>query len=114
MSFSTAMSASETMSCAPLLMIDNSFTEAKYCRARSPASMIRFLAKSKRSGSFTGGPPRVPVSPAGVVRVLQKCAKALIGSMSKTHNPFWTTGNPFTISAAASSESASRNSTTPG
>jgi hypothetical protein len=33
-----------------------------------------------------------------------KCAKALIGSMSKTHNPFWTAGNPFTISAAASSE----------
>jgi hypothetical protein len=24
--------------------------------------------------------------------------------MSKTHNPFWTAGNPFTISAAASSE----------
>jgi hypothetical protein len=47
--------ASETMSCAPLLMIDNSFTEAKYCRARSPASMIRFLANSNRSGSFIDG-----------------------------------------------------------
>lgn len=47
-------------------------------------------------------------------RRAQKCATALTGSISKTHNPFWTTGSPFTISAAASSESASRNSTTPG
>ena len=36
------------------ITIDNSCTEAKYCRARSPASMIRSVAKSNRSGSLTG------------------------------------------------------------
>ena len=31
-------------------------------------------------------------------RRAQKCATALTGSISKTHNPFWTTGSPFTRS----------------